>query len=147
MTVAAAGRASPKGLLGAIRTGDWLTATGARVCVWVLLAACVGFLGVWFGLPGRLDLSGATLGVDFESFWAASRLLLGGHPAMAYVPAAHHAQEIAIFRRDLGYAAFFYPPTYLLICAPLALLPYLPSLAVWLGATGVAYWRMAKAWL
>ena len=61
--------------------------------------------------------------------------------------AVHHAQENAIFGRDTGYAAFFYPPVFLLICLPLGLLPYLAALAAWLVATGAAYWRTVKAWL
>ena len=46
--------------------------------------------------------------------------------------AAHHAQQTAIFGRDTGYAAFFYPPIFLLVCLPLAVLPYLAALAAWL---------------
>ena len=46
----------------------------------------------------------------------------------------------------VGYSAFFYPPPYLLVCLPLALLPYFASLIVWLAATGAAYWRVLRAW-
>ena len=49
-------------------------------------------------------------------------------------------------RPAVAYAAFFYPPPYLLICLPLAPLPYFASLALWLGATGAAYWRVLRAY-
>ena len=70
-----------------------------------------------------------------------------GRRRSAYDITAHHAQQTALFGRDTGYAAFFYPPIYLLICLPLAAAPYLASLAAWLTATGALYWRMARAWL
>ncbi|HZZ89913.1 MAG TPA: glycosyltransferase family 87 protein, partial [Caulobacteraceae bacterium] len=38
-------------------------------------------------------------------------------------------------------------PIFLLVCLPLALLPYLVALPIWLAATGALYWRMARAWL
>ena len=47
----------------------------------------------------------------------------------------------------LGYEAFFYPPTYLLVCLPLALIPYFSALVVWLLATGYACWRAIRAFL
>jgi alpha-1,2-mannosyltransferase len=50
-----------------------------------------------------------------------------------------------VFGRDVGYAAFFYPPTFLLICWPLALLPYFPALVVWLTVTGAAYVKIVRA--
>ena len=53
----------------------------------------------------------------------------------------------ALFPRDAGYVAFFYPPPFLLLCLPLAALPYFWSLAAWLAATGFACWRVLRAWL
>jgi alpha-1,2-mannosyltransferase len=45
----------------------------------------------------------------------------------------------------VGYAAFFYPPTFLLICWPFALVPYLPALVAWLALTGAAYVKVVRA--
>jgi hypothetical protein len=42
----------------------------------------------------------------------------------------------------VGYYAFFYPPVFLLLSLPFALMPYCVALVVWLGATGFAYWRV-----
>jgi hypothetical protein len=47
----------------------------------------------------------------------------------------------------VGYAAFFYPPLFLLICAPLGVLPYLGALAAWLLATGAAFAASLRGWL
>ena len=84
---------------------------------------------------GGVDLSGKPLGLDFVSFWTASRFVLEGHPGFVYQPALHRAAQYALFPSLApGYAAFFYPPTFLLLCTPFALLPYLPSLITWLLA-------------
>ena len=134
--------------LGAFRRADWLTAGRARAYGWLWLTVSLGVAVIWALLSrGGLDPTGKPLGTDFMSFWTASQLALQGAPGEAWNVAAHHARESAIFGRDTGYAAFFYPPVFLVICLPLALLPYLASLAAWLVATGALYWRMARAWL
>lgn len=133
-----------------LRTADWLDGQRARLygrLLFFTTAVIVAALWGWSILHGGLDPRGELLGTDFASFWAASKLALSGRPAAAWDVNAHHAAQSAIAGRDTGYAAFFYPPTYLLICLPLAALPYVASLAVWLGATGLAYARAARAWL
>jgi hypothetical protein len=131
-----------------LRSGDWLTAERARAYAWIFLIVAVAIGAGWVALSrGGLDPTGKQLGTDFITFYAASKLALAGHPLAPWNVAAHHAQEIALFGRDTGYAAFFYTPPQLLICLPLALIPYLPALLGWLTLTGLAYWRMARAWL
>jgi hypothetical protein len=134
--------------LAVLRRADWLTGERARTYGWLWLAVGLVVAATWVALSrGGLDPTGKPLGTDFMSFWSASQLALAGSPASAWNVAAQHARESAIFGRDTGYAAFFYPPTFLLICLPLGLLPYLASLAAWLMATGALYGRMARAWL
>jgi hypothetical protein len=134
--------------LNALRTAGWLD--GARARAWrdiLLVMSGLAAIG-WIALArGGLDLAGKPLGTDFLSFYAASRLALGGDPAGAYAVATHGAAEVAVFGRDVGYAAFFYPPLFLLICTPLALLPYLGALAAWLGATGALFAGALRGWL
>lgn len=129
-----------------IRDASWLTEERVRAYVRILflmqLAAALG----WLLLSCPVDLLGKPVGTDFISFWTASGLALGGHPAAAYDLAEHFAAQRALFpsaRAD--YYAFFYPPTYLLLCLPLALLPYGLSLVAWLAATGLAWWRTVRA--
>jgi hypothetical protein len=131
-----------------LREAEWLTpgraAAYCRLLLFLILAASLG----WIALSrDGVDLAGKPLGTDFVSFWTASKIALSGHPADVYNVAVHRAQQVALFSRDLGYAAFFYPPTFLLICLPFALLPYFWSLALWLGLTGFACWRVLRAWL
>lgn len=134
--------------LNALRDADWLDGRRARAWRNILLAASVLAALAWIGLAhGGLDLAGKPLGTDFLSFYAASRLALAGDPAGVYRVAGHRAAEISVFGRDTGYSAFFYPPLFLLICAPLAALPYLASLAAWLAATGAAFIASLRGWL
>ena len=134
--------------IDALRRAEWLSASRARAWLMVLAAASlIGTLGYLYLSRSGLDPMGKPLGTDFASFWTASQLALAGHPELAWSLQAHKAAQAAKFGEGAGYAAFFYPPPYLLICLPLALLPYAASLFVWLAATGAAWARMVRAWL
>ena len=133
--------------MAALRDAEWLNGRRARVYPRLLLAASVGLALIWIvAARGGVDLAGKPLGTDFLSFFAASELALQGRAAQAYDVSAHWAAQKALFGPAVGYSAFFYPPPYLLVCLPLALMPYFASLIVWLAATGYAYWRVLRAW-
>jgi alpha-1,2-mannosyltransferase len=124
----------------AVRDAAWLDADRVTAYGRVLLVMFCGLSVAWVALSsGGLGVKGKALGTDFTSFWTASQLALSGAPTAAYDPALHQAAQARIFDRDIGYAAFFYPPPFLLICLPLALLPYGCSLLAWLAVTGAAY--------
>ena len=126
----------------------WLDA--GRANAWVRILAVISLaVGVaWIALSrGGVDPGGKPLGTDFLCFWGAARLVLDGAPPGAVYDTARLAAVEAARFPGAGVTAFPYPPSFLLICLPLGLLPYLAALAVWLGATGLAYWRVARAWL
>jgi len=124
----------------AARPGDlhWLTAE--RACLYA-----AGVALIWMALVGKTvwlftgahNHTGDVFGEDFVSFWAASRLVLSGHPADAYVQAMHRLAELPVLSGK--YEAFYYPPSFLLLCAPLALLPFFAALAVFQALTGLAF--------
>jgi alpha-1,2-mannosyltransferase len=131
-----------------LRDADWLSRERASAYCKIMFFVTIGAALLWLALSqGGLDRSGKPLGTDFVSFWTASQLALGGRPAEVYDIAAHQAAQTALFSRDIGYTAFFYPPPFLLICLPLATLPYLWSLFLWLAITGFACYRVLRAWL
>jgi alpha-1,2-mannosyltransferase len=132
-----------------LRDAEWLDAARAKAYLWILSGVVLAGVVGWVALSHRgFDLTGKPLGTDFLSFWAASKLALAGHPADVYRPAVHAAAQSAAFGgADVGYAAFFYPPVFLLICLPLAALPYLASLGAWLVLTGLACWQVLRRWL
>jgi hypothetical protein len=87
---------------------------------------------------GLTDFLDRPLGTDFSQFWMASSLTLAGEPAQAYNFPQFLAAQKAFFHVDFPFP-WVYPPTGLLLVMPLALLPYLPSLAVWLALTLAPY--------
>jgi alpha-1,2-mannosyltransferase len=115
-----------------LRSGQWLTAARARGYSLILLG--IGGLAVagWIALSdGLIDRNGKPLGTDFSSFYAAGSLVLDGRAADVYNMAAHYAREQQIFGLSTPYYGWLYPPIFLLLATPLALMPYLVALAVW----------------
>ncbi len=97
--------------------------TARRAAAWcgVLLALEIGVaLFLAAGSYGLLTPDPVEATTDVSSFYAAGRLAELHHPAAAYDRAAHHAAEREITFPDAPYNYFFYPPTFLLICALLA---------------------------
>ncbi|WP_461315335.1 glycosyltransferase family 87 protein [Bradyrhizobium embrapense] len=96
---------------------------------------------------GGYDEDGNLFGADFTTFWTASLQVLSGHAAEVYVPELHHAIEQQYLRS--GYEAFFYPPTMLIVCLPLAIVPYFASYIAFLGTTAALFvasiWRILQS--
>jgi alpha-1,2-mannosyltransferase len=123
-----------------LKSGDWLTPE--RIRVYSLITLGIGTVAalVWIGLSdGLTDRNGKPIGTDFSSFYAAGSLALNGHAADVYNGALHYARQQQIFGAATPYYAWFYPPLFLLIAAPLALLAYLPALAIWQFGTIALY--------
>ncbi|HEY0219194.1 MAG TPA: hypothetical protein VGC26_05425 [Afipia sp.] len=57
------------------------------------------------------------------SFYAAGSLVLDGRAAEVYDMVAHYARQQQIFSPAVPYYGWLYPPIFLLIATPLALLP------------------------
>ncbi len=129
-----------------VRDAAWLGARRAVAYSKIIVLAFAIIAGAWiYAGDGLVDPHGKPIGSDFVSFWAASSLTLAGAPASVYDLERHKAAEAeAIGHADIPYYAFFYPPVFLLIAAPLALIPYGWSLAIWLAATGAAYAATAR---
>ncbi len=142
-------RAGLTAILHFLRDADWLGAGRARAYARILLGVTVVVAVAWVALSRNgLDPEGKPVGTDFVNIWTASKLALAGDASLAWSPAAHGAAQQALFGGRLRhYTPFLYPPPYLLVCLPLAVLPYFWSLALWLGATGYGFWRVARGYL
>jgi len=93
------------------------------------------------------DPIGRPVGTDFLRLWTTSYALLNGQERALYDPDAFFGLEQAVTLPPTpDFYPWNYPPSSLLIVYPLALLPYLTSLASWLalGLTGylAALWRI-----
>jgi hypothetical protein len=86
------------------------------------------------------DPSGQPIATDFVNVWVAGRQALAGVPAAAYDVALHKAAEVAAVGHDFeGQYPWLYPPIFLFVAVPLALLPYGTAAAAWLALTFSAY--------
>ena len=131
--------------LDALRRADWLNGERGRVYSLMGLVAFL-LMALWFWLRFAVFVPGPDpLGGDFTSFYAASKLALAGHPADAWNPAAHALAEDSLFRGPHDYLAFFYPPPYLLLCWPLALLPYGWAALGWMTGTAALALGLLRA--
>ncbi len=134
----------------ALADATWMTPARSRAYALILLIATLVIAVAWIAsATGGVDAMGHPLGTDFLNFWVASGLALAGDAAGVYDPLVHGAREQALFPAYLasGYTPFLYPPMFLLVCLPLALLPYFWSLAAWVGVTFAAYWWRVRALL
>ena len=132
------------------KNAAWIGGQRVRVyCSLLVLFFLVVVCALLFTLHQGVDWRGRPLGTDFISFWSASDMVWQGRAADVYVLKHHAAEQLTLFPhiKQYGYTAFLYPPTFLLLCLPLALVPYFWSLFIWLSLTGYACWRGVKKFL
>jgi alpha-1,2-mannosyltransferase len=130
-----------------LRDAPWLTHDRVRGYSTILILAGTAMIAWTLTGPGSTDPMGRTIGTDFVSFWTVSWALLNGHQHAIYNPEALAGLEQAIAHpARTAFYPWEYPPTALLFVYPLALLPYLWSLALWLAVGAVGYltamWRI-----
>ncbi len=129
-----------------LRSGDWLTRERIRfVAAALLIASAAGFLFLVVTAHGGVDLQGRPLGTDFSNVYAAGTYVLGGDVNAAFDPPQQFAREQAIFGATTQFYGWHYPPYFLFIAAPLALLPYGAALAVWQAMTLGLYLLVMRA--
>lgn len=133
--------ASARSRLGWLRDGTWLTRGRVSVYPKIFVAAyLLSFAFFIATLHGTVDSAGVPIGADFVTSFAASSLALAGHSQSAYqLGSIHAAEKAALGRPDIKPFGWFYPPTFLLIVLPLALIPYFWALGAWTLATLAAY--------
>jgi hypothetical protein len=96
----------------------------------------VGLLNSWWWHPPAfVNGGGANIGRDFVALWSAASLALGGAPASGYDQSLIHAAEQTAIGAPVGLITWYYPPSFLLLVLPLALLPYLAAAALWTAGT------------
>lgn len=80
---------------------------------------------------------------DFASFYAAGLLANRGRAADIYQPAKLLEAGRQAIAPGVVFNPFLNPPVFLLICAPLARLPYLPAFILFEGATAIVWLAIA----
>jgi alpha-1,2-mannosyltransferase len=76
---------------------------------------------------------------DFVSFYAAGSLVDAGTPNLVYHPPEHFLAEQRASEPGIKYNYFYYPPPFLIVCAMLGYLPYVPAFLLFEASTLVLY--------
>ncbi|WP_257166477.1 glycosyltransferase family 87 protein [Bradyrhizobium sp. SRS-191] len=105
--------------------------------------ACINAAFFPAGLSSGIWIWGADgLGIptDFVNVWAAGKLALQGHPALAWDWDVQRQLELDLLKQDFpGYFAWHYPPPFLFVAAFLAQFPYITGFAGWVYASFVPF--------
>ena len=92
------------------------------------------------------DSTGLGIPTDFVNVWAAGRLVLDGHPALAYDWDVEKQVEVALLGQTfVGHFAWHYPPPFLFIAALLAQFPYPVAFIGWVSVSLVPYLAVMRA--
>ncbi|RDV04716.1 glycosyltransferase family 87 protein [Undibacter mobilis] len=109
------------------------------VC-WLVIAPVVYVIDL---LVLRLR-DGRPFGDDFINYWSAAWLAFNGRAAEIYDWNAFHAFEVGVAGAPIDFYHYSYPPILLVLTAPLALIPYMPGLFVWLASGWGAFYAALR---
>ena len=142
----AGGRLAGSSKLDFFRDAPWMIRRRLMAYPRLFLLVYVVSAALWvLRSKGLVDPAGHPIGADFIDPWSASWLTLHGAPSAVYdIARLWTVERAAVADPAVGFAGFHYPPIYLLIIAPLALIPYAWSLLVWTAATFAPY--LATMW-
>jgi hypothetical protein len=125
----------------------WLNGERIRVYSWLIVLVFGVTLVVWIALslPDLVDPRGKPIGYDFMSYWSAARLALDGRADSAFDGATISAiQHQAVPFLPNIWFPWHYPPMFLLVVAPLGLLPYPAALALFVLGTAALWAALVR---
>ena len=117
------------------------------VCFALLCINATFFPASYFSGGWIWDANGLAIPTDFVNVWAAGKLALQGHPALAWDWDVQRAIELEVLKQDWpgGYFAWHYPPPFLFVAAALAQFPYPVAFVGWVCASFVPYLIVMRA--
>lgn len=120
--------------LARLRTAAWIWIAVGAVAI---LLECIRRVQL-----GLTDGGGSPLGEDFINYWSGAALMLRGHANVVYHYIDYHSflQTVAGAPVSPNFN-YSYPPVLLILTVPFALLPYVPSYALWQVGGWFAFYR------
>jgi arabinofuranan 3-O-arabinosyltransferase len=92
------------------------------------------------------DDNGLGIPTDFVNVWSAGRLVLDGHPALAYDWDIQKQVQVAVLGQSYpGNFAWHYPPPFLFVAATLAHFPYAAAFVGWAAISFLPYLATMRA--
>ena len=117
-----------------------------NACFVLFVVNFVFFPAAYFSHFWISDASGQYIATDFVNVWAAGKLVLDGHPALAYDWDIEKQVELALVKENfIGYFAWHYPPPFLFVAAFLAQFPYTAAFMGWVFVSLIPYLAMMRA--
>jgi hypothetical protein len=137
------------------RGADGQSRNHAKLFSWALIdtiARCfvaVAFVVYFVDLlrqtrDGLTDGVARPFGDDFINFWSGPFLAWHQRAAEIYNFGAFYVFEQSVVGEHIQGYHYSYPPTLLVLMAPLALVPYVPGLALWLVGGWFAFYRALR---
>jgi arabinofuranan 3-O-arabinosyltransferase len=117
-----------------------------KICFVLFVINLALFPTAYFSHAWIYDEKGLGVPTDFVNVWAAGRMVLDGHPALAYDWDLQKQVELALLKQDfVGYFAWHYPPPFLFVAAFLARFPYAMAFVGWVVISLVPYLAVMRA--
>ncbi|MBV9565064.1 MAG: DUF2029 domain-containing protein [Bradyrhizobium sp.] len=117
-----------------------------HACFALAVINAVFFPAAYYAHAWIYEANGNGIATDFINVWAAGRMALDGHPALAYDWDLQKQVELTILKEDfVGYFAWHYPPPFLFVASLLAQFPYGAAFVGWAVASQVPYVAVMRA--
>jgi arabinofuranan 3-O-arabinosyltransferase len=111
-----------------------------NVCFVLFVINAVFFPTAFFAHWWIFDEKGLGIPTDFVNVWSAGKLVLDGHPALAYDWDIQKQVEVAVLGQSYqGNFAWHYPPPFLFVAGLLAHFPYAVAFIGWAAVSLVPY--------
>lgn len=119
------------------RIRDWVRRDRLIAYSGFALLTEVAILVLWAWSSKGFTDNGYRPGTDYSVFWAASQVMLHGVPVQVYDHAAFGKLEQLLLHgyQHGGFFPWLYPPMFLLLVTPLALLPFWPAFFLFVAAS------------
>ena len=116
-----------------------------KACLVLAAFNAAMIVAMYFGHAWLYDADGHLIHTDYINVWAAGKLALDGHPALAWDWPIHKQVQVDMLGQNyVGDYAWHYPPPLLFVAMLLAHLPYAAGLASWAAASFVPYIAMMR---
>jgi arabinofuranan 3-O-arabinosyltransferase len=130
----------------AITKPDAIPASLLNACFVLFVINAVFFPTAYFSHWWIFDDKGLGIPTDFVNVWSAGKLVLDGHPALAYDWDIQKQVQVAVLGQSYpGNFAWHYPPPFLLVASLLALFPYAVAYIGWAAISLVPYLAVMRA--
>jgi arabinofuranan 3-O-arabinosyltransferase len=117
-----------------------------NACFVLFVINAVFFPTAYFSHWWIFDDKGLGIPTDFVNVWSAGKLVLDGHPALAYDWDIQKQVQVAVLGQSYpGNFAWHYPPPFLFVASLLALFPYAVAYIGWAAISLVPYLAVMRA--